>query len=80
MFYRWFYQMFPMVDWSNRSCSNFDGFDEYVFNTAEEEFPHQFITLPTRFRIENRASVFGLVTAKFCGTITAVSLLILLGM
>ncbi len=80
MFYRWFYQMFPMDDWSNRSCSNFDGFDENLFNTAEEEFLHQFVTRPTRFRRENRPSVFGLVTAKFCDTISAISLLILLGM
>ncbi len=69
----------PHVNWLTRSCSMANSFSNKLLTAADEEFLHQAVTSPTRYRTGKLPSILDLVFSKYSRSIHFINHLAPLG-
>ncbi len=69
----------PHVNWLMRSCSMTNSFSNQLLTAADEEFLHQAVTSPTRYRTGQLPSILDLVFFKYSSSIHSINHLVPLG-
>ncbi len=66
------------VNWLTRSCSMANSFSNKLRTAADEEFLHQAVTSPTRYKAGQVPSILNLVFSKYSSSIHSINHLTLL--
>ncbi len=69
----------PHVNWLTRSCSMANSFSNKLLTAADEEFLHQAVMSPTRYRTGQLPSILDLVFSKYSSSIHSINHLAHLG-